>query len=221
MYSRYHPGYLSDYHTPTKIPAIVDSPDEDEIAPFSKFHEIHENGLEYFESSTSPVIHQLERTRRDFERDAVSTEEYLTDVLALFSDLDVPFHRKANALLRYLPLDVLEGISSHSDAANVFNKFACYHQAHDWGSLLRVIQNEKEYLLESSSSSSSSLSSNRWEYHNNENQYYTDSQLVPTPDSDRKQLVGTLSTTQTPVTARKRTRPQSPEIQVCPSLANL
>lgn len=217
MYSRYHPGYLSNHHTPTKIPTTVASPVEGEIAAISKFHVLHENGQEYFKTSNSEVILQLERTRREFERDAVGAETYLTTVLAQLSDLDVPFHRKASALLRYLPLQVLENLSSLSDISNVFNKFACYHQAHDWAALLRVLGNEKTYLLESSSSSSSSP----WEYHNNENQYYTDSQLVPTPESVRKHLVGSLSTAQSPVPTRKRTRLQSPEVQVCPSLANL
>lgn len=216
MYSRYHPGYLSNYHTPTKIPATVASPVEDENSSLSKFHALHENGQEYFETVNSGVILRLERTRRDFERDAIGAETYLTTVLSQLSSLDVPFHRKASALLRYLPLQVLENLSSLSDVSNLFNKFACYHQAHDWAALLRMLGNVKTHLLEESSSSSSSL-----EYHNNENQYYTDSQLVPTPDSDRKHLVGSLSNVQTPVPTRKRTRTQSPEVQVCPSLANL
>ncbi|CAG84101.1 hypothetical protein B0I72DRAFT_165193 [Yarrowia lipolytica] len=211
MYSRYHFGYLLDYNTPTKIPATV-APAETEMP--SKFLPMDGKGEEYFETSTSPVVLQLEKSRRNLDKGAISPKVHLNTALTLFSELDLPLHRKASALLRYLSADVLENLAKSSDASNVFSKFGCYYQAHDWVALMKVLQNEKDFLLTSSSVSG---------YTNNENQYYTDPQLVLTPDSDRKPPVGSPSTSQsqTPVHKRKRTRKPASEIPVCPSLTNL
>ncbi|KAG5361825.1 hypothetical protein CJU90_3278 [Yarrowia sp. C11] len=212
MYSRYHPGYLSDFNTPTKIPA-TETPveDEEDDTPTSHFYTMHEDGQEFFETCTCPVVLSLEKSRRDVDKGVVSPEDHLTTALTLFSDLDLPFHRRASALLRYLTLQMFENLPDATEASLIFNKFACYYQAHDWAALLKALKSEKEILLLDT----------KWEYLNNENRYYTDTHFVPTPDSIRKQEGAVVA--ETPVT-RKRAReptPEPTELLVCPSLVNL
>ncbi|KAG5355883.1 hypothetical protein CJU89_5596 [Yarrowia sp. B02] len=209
MNSRYHPGYLSNFQTPTKIPASVPLPKQE---PPLSFHTQDPEGVKYFKESKSPIVKQLEKNRQLFHKSHLTPTGYLDIVIRLLREMDDALHRRASALVRYLPAEVLNKLQS-KEPTNVFNKFVCYFQAHDWTALMKMLQSEKEYLLYNPSTS--------WEHTNNENVYYTETTLVPTPDLDVKPPVGSLSETQTPVRRRKRSRQPSPELQVCPSLMGL
>lgn len=199
--------YNYGYQTPSKIPTQVNS----------RFLPLHDYGEKYFELCSSPVIIQLEKIRRDFENTGKTPYVYLNSVINLFMELDVPLHRKASALMRYLPAEMLANLGNIPEANNALSKFIHYFQNHDWMILLRILRSEKGVML----------SQGTWDDHKykctKENEYYTDTQMVPTPES--AQSVGYEVDQQTPVN-RKRPRP-SPEVvqthtfAVCPSLVDL
>lgn len=229
MQSRYHSNYqYRSYQSSTAATAFPSSlltPLDDVFRDV--FHDFDSDG--YYKLSEDPAIQDLEKARKQYIDERVSLGDHLDTAVELLNSLDttVPVFRKAGAIIRYLPVDILVKLRENDFTANLLDKLIHYFYHLDWKNLVKALAEDREYLL-SNGCSQYSVKDEK------ENDVYIVAALQQTLNHERKARSGRrtsgLPSSPTPSKRRRRSReapqlpPSTPENQVfpiCPLLANM
>lgn len=229
MQSRYHSNYkYPSYQSSTAataFPSSLPNPLDDVFRDV--FYDFDSDG--YYKLSEDPAIRDLEKARKNYSAKRVSLSTHLDTAVELLKSLDttVPVFRKAGAIIRYLPIDILVKLRENDFTANLLDKLIHYFHLLDWKNLLKALAGDRDYLL-SNGCSQYSVKDEK------ENDDYIVAALQQTLNYERKTRSGRrtsgLSSSPTPSKRRRRSGeapqlpPSTPEHQVlpiCPLLTNM
>lgn len=229
MNSGYHynyPGYrYSSVVNPLSLssPTLLNPPDD-------LFYDFESDG--YYQDSKRSAFQLLEDAREQYEHKKISLSKYFNATVALLKTLDtsVPVFRKAGAIIRYLPIDILDKVRDNHVTALLLEKLIHYFYRLDWTNLLKALEQDRDTWLFNGSGDTNKEKEN-------DNYSYAEAALQQTRDYEKRTrpeqrtFLQVCVSSGTP-TSKTRTRrsagtqspPSTPEKQIlpiCPTLANL